>query len=160
MTLQQLNLKLSPAVVADWKRRAAAEGLSVRDWLVASLSPAAEPPAGPAGGAELLERLQALEQTTAQLAEALALRPAPRRPRPARATPAAPVPAPDDLPADAIQTAALADLLGLKRGALNNRISRAGGAREGLVILGWRCLGRTPAARGGPPQALWVPAES
>jgi hypothetical protein len=52
---------------------------------------------------------------------------------------------PDD---GAIPTAALADLLGLKRGALNARVGRAGGAAPGLVIEGWCCVGlAVPEAR-------------
>lgn len=42
--LQQLNLKVRPEVVAYWQALAAAEGLSVRDWLLATLAPTAEPP--------------------------------------------------------------------------------------------------------------------
>lgn len=53
MALAQLSLKLPPEVLADWRRRAAAagHGQSVRDWLLAELSPpAAEPLAPPWGG--------------------------------------------------------------------------------------------------------------
>lgn len=71
MALQQLNLKLPPEVAAHWSAQARAEGLSVRDWLIARVGPAAGP--APAAGAELLERLQALEATTTQLAAAVAL---------------------------------------------------------------------------------------
>ncbi len=56
---------------------------------------------------------------------------------------------------DAITTKALADLLQLKRGTLNARIARAGGALPGLVIEGWCCLGTQVPKRGGPAQALW-----
>ena len=67
--LAQLNLKLPPAVLADWRRRAreAGHGDSVRDWLLATLAPAAELRAGPAGGSELLERMARLESETADL---------------------------------------------------------------------------------------------
>ncbi len=44
MPLSQLNLKLPPVVLAQWRALAAAEGLSVRDWLLATLAPTAEPP--------------------------------------------------------------------------------------------------------------------
>lgn len=156
--LAQLNLKLPPAVLAQWRALAAAEGLSVRDWLLATLAPTAEPPAVPAA-AGLADRLQALELTTAELAATLAqlqqARP-PRSPRPA----APPVPIPADLPADGIETAALAQLLGMRRGTINARIARAGGPAPGLELEGWRCLGLRPPERGGPARALWVPAES
>jgi hypothetical protein len=61
---------------------------------------------------------------------------------------------------EAIPTAALADLLGIKRGALNARIGRAGGAAPGLVIEGWCCVGLAVPKRGGPAQALWQQASS
>lgn len=162
--LQQLNLKLPPAVLAQWRALAAAEGLSVRDWLLATLAPTAEPQAGPAGGADgLAARLQALEATTAQLAATVAqlqqARP-PRSPRPAPVVAAPPAPIPADLPADGIETAALAQLLGMRRGTINARIARAGGAAPGLVVDGWRCQALRTPERGGPPRALWVPAES
>jgi hypothetical protein len=56
---------------------------------------------------------------------------------------------------EAIPTAALADLLGITRGAINARIARAGGAAPGLVIEGWSCVGLAVPKRGGPAQALW-----
>lgn len=159
MPLAQLNLKLPPAVLAQWRAQAAADGLSVRDWLLATLAPTAELPAVPAAGAGLADRLQALEATTAELAATLAqlqqARP-PRSPRPA----APPVPIPADLPTDGIETVALAQLLGMRRGTINARIARAGGAAPGLVIDGWRCSALRTPERGGPARALWVPAES
>ncbi len=154
MALLQLNLKLPPAVLADWKERAAAKRLSVRDWLLSELAPAA--PAAPALD-PLADRVAALEAAVAAL-EAQS----PRSLRPPRVAPAAaPASLPlIDPPAAAIETAVLADRLGMRRGTLNARISRAGGACEGLEVEGWRCLGRAIPARGGPPRALWVPAES
>jgi hypothetical protein len=155
--LQQLNLKVPPAVLDHWRAQAAANGLSVRDWLVSVAGPAAVP----AGGDRLADRVARLEGTAAELREAVALLhaqgPPPRSPRPAPEVAAA-VSIPADLPADGIETAALARLLGLKRGTLLARIGRAGGAAPGLVVDGWRCLGLRPSDRGGPPRALWVPA--
>lgn len=149
MALAQLNLKLPPEVLAQWRAQAAAEGLSVRDWLIARLSPAAG-----AAGPDLADRVEALEARLAALEQ----RPA-RAPRPAPAAPpAAPLPPPADLPADGIETAALADLLGLKRGTFNAKVIRNGGPRPGLVLEGWRCLGMQPSKRGGPPRARWLPA--
>ena len=46
--LQQLNLKIPPEVADHWRAQAAARGLSVRDWLVAQLGPAADA-SGPSG---------------------------------------------------------------------------------------------------------------
>ncbi len=50
VALLQLNLKLPPAVLADWRAQAAAQGLSVRDWLVSSTAQAAAPAAPAAPG--------------------------------------------------------------------------------------------------------------
>jgi len=160
--LQQLNLKVPPAVLDHWRAQAAAQGVSVRDWLVSIAGPTAAPGPGPAAGDGLADRVVQLEAAAAELREAVAqlqqARP-PRSPRPASAAPpAAPVPIPADLPADGIETAALAQLLGVKRHTMNARISRAGGAAPGLVVDGWRCLGLRTPERGGPPRALWVPA--
>ncbi len=84
----------------------------------------------------------------------------------AKAAPAAapPPPAPKNPPAaaptipqtgDALTSAELAATLGLKRHAFNERVRRAGGAREGAVMEGWRCVGQTRPANGGPLQWLW-----
>jgi hypothetical protein len=158
--LQQLNLKVSPAVLDHWRSQAAAQGLSVRDWLVSIAGPTAAPGPGLAGGEGLADRVALLEAATADLREAVAqlqqTRP-PRSPRPPAEPPAAPVPSPADLPADGIETAALADLLGIKRGTLNARIGRKGGAVPGLEVDGWRCSGQAASGRGGPLRWLWVP---
>lgn len=157
--LQQLNLKLRPEVVAHWQAQAAAQGMSVRDWLVSIAGPAAAAPGpGPAAGDGLADRVAQLEATAAELREAVAELQQSRPPRSPRPAPPAPAPVPDDLPADGIETAALAELLGMKRGTLNARIARAGGAAPGLVVDGWRCLDLRTPARGGPARALWVPA--
>jgi hypothetical protein len=54
-----------------------------------------------------------------------------------------------------IATAELAGLLGISRGALNARISRAGGPAVGLELNGWRCVALEVPPRGGPARALW-----
>jgi hypothetical protein len=56
-----------------------------------------------------------------------------------------------------ITTAELAELLALRRGTLNARISRAGGAAVGLELNGWRCVALVVPPRGGPARALWEP---
>ena len=171
MALEQLNLKLPPAVLAHWRAQAQAQGLSVRDWLVSITAPPAGPETGPPGRGALADRLAQLERSTADLAAAVAqlqaqgpaprspgrVSPAPRSgdaPSPVRVMPAA-----AELPPGGIETAALADRLGMRRGTLNARISRAGGAAPGLEVEGWRCLGLRTPERGGPARALWVPAE-
>lgn len=166
MALQQLNLKLPPAVIAYWRSEAAAQGLSVRDWLVGQLTPEAARPL-PGSRAELADRVARLEEAVAALqGDVTHLRQTPpvRVPRPrsqSPSPPAAPAPAlTGGLPPGAIETARLAELLTMKRGTLNERIRRAGGAREGLELNGYRCIGLAAPERGGPPRALWVPAGS
>ena len=56
-----------------------------------------------------------------------------------------------------ITTAELAELLAVRRGTLNARISRAGGAAVGLELNGWRCVALVVPPRGGPARALWEP---
>jgi hypothetical protein len=56
-----------------------------------------------------------------------------------------------------ITTAELAGLLSMRRGTLNARISRAGGAAVGLELNGWRCVALVVPPRGGPARALWEP---
>ena len=59
--LQQLNLKVPPAVLDHWRAQAAAQGLSVRDWLVSIACPTAAPGPGRAGGDGLADRVAQLE---------------------------------------------------------------------------------------------------
>lgn len=144
MASVQLNLKLPPAIAADWRQRAKDAGCpTVRDWLLRVLNPEAEPVAG------LADRIAALEAAVAALQQA----PAGRR----VVRPIAPVEAP---PGDALDTSQLAAHLGVKRGTFNARIQRAGGTVAGLVIDGWRCTGVHPSPRGGPDRGYWVPADA
>lgn len=171
MALEQLNLKLPPAVLAHWKAQAAAQRLSVRDWLVSLTAPPADPQAGPSGRAGLADRVAHLEALTAELRQAVAQLQAqgPARQSPKRASPAprsgegpslqGVIPSGADLPPGGIETGALAQLLGVRRPTMNARIARSGGAWEGLELEGWRCVGLRVSERGGPARALWVPAE-
>jgi hypothetical protein len=54
--LEQLNLKLPPEVLADWRSRASAEGCSMRDWLLVITGSQARPKAD-------LEACQATSKT-------------------------------------------------------------------------------------------------
>lgn len=150
MALAQLNLKLPPEVLAHWRAMAEARGLSVRDWLIAEVGGA------PAGAPSLDERVADLEGRLSALEQ----RPAVVRRLPRPAPSPAPLPVDlelGDLPAEGIETAALAALLGVKRGTFNARISRMGGPREGLEVDGWRCVAVRTPDRGGPARGLWVP---
>jgi len=160
VALEQINLKVPPRVASHWRSQAAANGLSVRDWLISATLPAEAPPA-PSAGLDLAEQLTALADRVARL-EALGLAasvaPVAAEPPP-RLAPVA-HPEGEALPPGAIETAELAKRLEMRRGTLNARIGRDGGPRPDLVFEGWRCVGVRTPDRGGPPRALWVPAES
>lgn len=157
--LQQINLKLPPAVLADWRAQAAAQGLSVRDWLVSITAPAAAPAAPGVDLSDLSERVGCLERELALLRRPTRVVTANSSNLPASPERVIPAPLVGEVPPGGIETAALAERLGMRRGTLNARIARAGGAAPGLVVEGWRCLGARVPARGGPARALWVPAE-
>jgi hypothetical protein len=152
----QLALQLAPELIARVKAEAAVRGQTITTLVAGWLEQGLSAPPGPAAdGGELLARIDAME---ARLA-ALEKRPAPSRPRVAPSPmPVALDPAPLPPPAGAITTAQLAARLGMKRGSLNERIRRAGGARVGLVMAGWRCVGQSPGVSGGPARWLWEPA--
>lgn len=175
--LAQLNLKLPPAVLAEWRSQAAAQGLSVRDWLLATLAPGAAgpgPAGGAAGGAQLAERVAQLEAAVAQLQAA------PGRP-PERVTPSIPPagdapspervsPSPEALPQtgellpppDAITTLELAERTGTNRAAWNNwaHPGRVGQVRRHPTAGPWRLVGKGEPSSGGPRRWLWAPADS
>lgn len=155
----QLAFELPPELLERLRAQAAAERRTVaallRGWIEAGL--AAGPAAPGVDLSDLSERVGCLERELALL----------RRPTPpvtanSSNLPASPnrvIPAPlvGDVPPGGIETAALADRLGMRRGTLNARIARAGGAAPGLVVEGWRCLGARVPDRGGPARALWEP---
>jgi hypothetical protein len=176
--LAQLNLKL-PAEVADsWRAQAAAQGLSVRDWLLAQLEAPTAPAAGPAGGDGLADRLAQLEARTAELGEAVAQLEAqgPAHRSPYRVAPSiartggglspdqgSPIPPAGELPSPdgGITTAELADRTGTNRAAWNTWASKAapGAVRSHPQAGPWRLVGKCPAPNGGPARWLWAPAE-
>lgn len=171
MALKQLNLKLPPEVAAHWSALARAEGLSVRDWLIARVGPAAGP--APAAGAELLERVAALEAGLAELRAAARVGPAPRSAELLRVTPdqlrLIPEPAspervnPAALPGDALTTAEVAERTGTNRAAWNNwagGAGRVGTVRHHPTAGSWRLIGKGPAPGGGPDRWLWEPVEA
>lgn len=159
MALQQLNLKVPPIVLSDWRRRAreAGHGDSVRDWLLATLSPPAEAAVSPSAAALLSARLDAVETRLAAAvaaAEALASPPAAASPpAPAAADPA------DPLPSAAVSAALAARGLAIAAGTLNRWAAahrpgdlwsyRHGGSGQ------WRLIGKASAVAGAP--WLWQP---
>jgi hypothetical protein len=158
----QLAFELPRELLERLRAQAAAERRTVaallRGWIEAGLAAPAAPAAPGVDLSDLSERVGSLERELAQL----------RRPTPpvtanSSNLPASPdrvIPAPlvGEVPPGGIETAALAERLGMRRGTLNARIARAGGAAPGLVVEGWRCLGARVPDRGGPARALWEPA--
>jgi len=156
----QLALELEPALLQRLRAHAAADGRPVstlvRRWIEAGLSGALQQGVGAAAPdlADLADRLGRLEADVAQMR-----RPAPpKRVSPAPPVEPAPIPRAGDAPDGAITTAEVADRIGMKRGSLNERLRRAGGARVGLVMEGWRCVGQGPGSNGGPYRWFWEPA--
>jgi hypothetical protein len=160
----QLNVRLEKSLVLQVQKAAKQQGrtlaacvaMALEQWLAAPSSAPQEPL--PINRLEELEkRLERLEQQSSQgLRRRSTWKCHNLKPKAAKAAPAKPsttVPA-----GEAIPTAALADLFNIKRGALNARIGRAGGAAPGLVIEGWCCVGLAVPKRGGPAQALWQQA--
>ena len=161
----QLSFEVAPELLERLRAHAATERRTVaallRSWIEAglagALSDAAAKPVEPA----VIERLEALEVAVAQLQK----QPRPVAPaEPAKRQAVAPEPASPNRgiadPSDGggITTAELAPLIGMKRGSLNERIRRMGGARDGLELEGWRCCGQVAPPAGGPPRWVWEPA--
>ena len=175
----QLAIQAPPELLERLRAAAAARGQTVTrlllGWIEAGLAGDLPAP-GAGGGAELLERVAALEASTAQLAAAVAqLQASPRR-SPQRVTPSIPLPgeAPSpervspaprsgDLPpppAGAITTAELAERTATSRAAWNNWASaeRVGQVRPHPQAGPWRLVGQAPAPGGGPLRWLWEQA--
>ena len=158
----QLSFEVAPELLDRLRAHAATERRTVaallRSWIEAGLAGAlgdtAAAPAEPA----VLQRLEALEAAVAQLQQ----QPRPVAPaKPAKRQAVAPEPASpnrgiaDPSAGGGITTAELAPLIGMKRGSLNERIRRMGGARDGLELEGWRCCGQVAPPAGGPPRWVW-----
>lgn len=177
---RQLSIELPPDLLlslrAEALRRQQSAAVLVRGWIEAGLrgelpAPGAADPGQADRLGALEDRLVALEADAVQRPHLLALEARlgaleARQQRPASGPVPAAVPvvvapplALELAPADAgtIPTATLAERLGVSRQALNERLRRLGGARVGLELEGWRCVGKETAARGGPAQWQWRP---
>jgi hypothetical protein len=145
----QLNLRLPVPLVAALKTQAQQQGITLTALVEQQLSGDSKP-----ASSDLAAQLAAIEQRLAALEQG-------RLASPTRVIPA---PRPAELPAvprgsgGPITTAELAELLSMRRGTLNARIGRAGGAAVGLELNGWRCVALEVPKRGGPARALWEPA--
>ena len=148
----QLNLRLPVPLVAALKTQAQQQGITLTALVEQQLSGDSKPASSDLAAIE--QRLAALEQD--RLASPTRVIPALRLVEeiPNRLLPATP---PAIGCAGPITTAELAELLAVRRGTLNARMSRAGGAAVGLELNGWRCVALVVPPRGGPARALWEP---
>jgi hypothetical protein len=149
----QLNIRLPVPLVAALKTQAQQQGITLTALVEQQLSGDSKPASSDLAAIE--QRLAALEQD--RLASPTRVIPALRLVEeiPNRLLPATP---PAIGSVGPITTAELAELLSIRRGTLNARISRAGGAAVGLELNGWRCVALEVPPRGGPARALWEPA--
>jgi hypothetical protein len=141
-----------PAPLLERLRAAAAErGVTysslVLQWIEAGLGADLD-----ASRSDLAARLDAVERRL----DALPASPTRVKPAPRPAEPATPKQvAPPRSSGGPITTAELAELLAMRRGTLNARISRAGGPVVGQELNGWCCVALEVPKRGGPARALW-----
>ena len=151
----QLNLRLPVPLVAALKTQAQQQGITLTALVEQQLSGDSKPASSDLAAqlAAIEQRLAALEQS--RLASPTRVKPAPRPVE--LATPKQVAPPGTFLGAGPITTAELAELLAMRRGTLNARIGRAGGAAVGLELNGWRCVALEVPPRGGPARALWEP---
>ena len=150
----QLNIRLPVPLVAELKAQAQQQGITLTALVEQQLSGDSKPASSGLAAqlAAIEQRLAALEQ--GRLASPTRVKPAPRPAEeiPNRLLPATP---PAIGCGGAITTAELAELLAMRRGTLNARISRAGGPVVGQELNGWCCVALEVPSRGGPARALW-----
>ena len=152
----QLNIRLPVPLVAALKTQAQQQGITLTALVEQQLAGDSKP-----ASSDLATQLAAIEQRLVALEQG-------RLASPTRVIPA---PRPAELISSLqlqrgalpegsvgpITTAELAELLSIRRGTLNARIGRAGGAAVGLELNGWRCVALDVPPRGGPARALWEP---
>ena len=149
----QLNIRLPVPLVAALKAQAQQQGITLTALVELLLAGDSKP-----ASSDLATQLAAIEQRLVALEQQG--RPAsPKRvkpaPRPAEEIPNRLLPAVPGGSGAPITTAELAELLAMRRGTLNARISRAGGPVVGQELNGWRCVALEVPSRGGPARALW-----
>ena len=147
----QLNIRLPVPLVAELKAQAQQQGITLTALVEQQLAGDSKPASSDLATqlAAIEQRLVALEQC--RLASPTRVKPAPR---PAELVPPKRVTPPRSSGAS-ITTAELAELLAMRRGTLNARISRAGGPVVGQELNGWCCVALEVPSRGGPARALW-----
>jgi hypothetical protein len=139
----QLNIRLPVPLVAELKAQAQQQGITLTALVEQQLAGDSKP-----ASSDLATQLAAIEQRLVALEQG----------RPASPTRVIPAPGSScslGSSEDPITTAELAELLAMRRGTLNARISRAGGPVVGQELNGWRCVALEVPSRGGPARALW-----
>jgi hypothetical protein len=139
----QLNIRLPVPLVAELKAQAQQQGITLTALVEQQLAGDSKP-----ASSDLATQLAAVEQRLLALEQC----------RPASPTRVIPAPGSScslGSSEDPITTAELAELLAMRRGTLNARISRAGGPVVGQELNGWRCVALEVPPRGGPARALW-----
>ena len=148
----QLNIRLPVPLVAELKAQAQQQGITLTALVELLLAGDSKP-----ASSDLATQLAAVEQRLLALEQ---------QGRPASPTRVKPASQPAELVAPKqvapprssgapITTAELAELLAMRRGTLNARISRAGGPVVGQELNGWCCVALEVPSRGGPARALW-----
>ena len=169
MTLQQINLRIEQGLLAQMKAEAKQRGLSLNSLAASAFERflagegTAEASSNKLDGlAEVLRRLEVLEQKVTKQSQAhhLPHGPAPavqaeRKPAPA-AKPMAPV-----LTNGQLSSAELAIATTTNRAGWNNWASeqRVGQVRSHSTAGQWKLMGKAPAPSGGPDRWMWEAVE-
>lgn len=147
----QLNIRLPVSLVAALKTEAQQQGITLTALVEQQLAGDSKP-----ASSGLADQLAAVEQRLAALERGQAA--SPKRVKPAPQLVELAPPRVNALDGNPITTAELAELLNIKRGTLNARISRAGGPGVGLELSGWCCVALEVPGRGGPARSFWLAA--
>lgn len=147
----QLNIRLPVPLVAELKAQAQQQGITLTALVEQQLAGDSKP-----ASSDLAAQLAVIEQRLVALEQGRPASPTRVKPAPRPAELVAPKRvAPPRSSATRITTAELAELLAMRRGTLNARISRAGGPVVGQELNGWCCVALEVPSRGGPARALW-----
>lgn len=161
MATTQINVRVPLELAAQLRQVAQQQGRGVGTVVVQAIAAhlavasSQAPEVIATDSSELADQLAAVEQRLAALERGQAASPKRVKPAPPPGVAAANSPAPGR---DPITTAELAELLNIRRGTLNARISRAGGPVVGLELSGWCCVALEVPSRGGPARSFWQAA--
>lgn len=167
MALQQINLRIEQELLAQMKAEAKQRGLSLNSLAASAFErflaggATAEPSSNKLEGlADVLRRLELLEQKVARQSQQAHHLPHGPAPAVAPAKPADPSPEPKQMAQlgdGAISTADLAASTGTSHKAWTNwaRDNGIGQVRHHPTAGKWRYLGKFPSELGGPDRGMW-----